>query len=348
MKFIRLPEEKERRLVFYLAMEEYLARYCEGGAFFVWQVEPTVIIGRNQVMAAEVNMEYCRENGVHVYRRKSGGGCVYSDRGNIMLSYITDGDDVPFLFESYLRRLALCLRNTGVMAEVSGRNDITVGGKKVSGNAFYSLHGRNVIHGTLLFSSCRDALERAITPSAGKLRSKGVSSVRQRVANLREIMASSEKGRRYSDIELFKKYIIGSFCDGERVLGEDEVRRIEEIEATYLDPVFLYGNDPACSYSYEMQVSGSGTLSVSVCLRHGAIEKVNLSGDYFQLHDGFEDALNARLCGVIPDRKSVRNALAGLDPGSFVCGLDIDMLASAFATVRNDDGVQDDVVRPCL
>ena len=73
-------------------------------------------------------------------------------------------------------------------------------------------------------------------------------------------------------------------------------------------------------------------------LRHGAIEKVNLSGDYFQLHDGLEDALNGRLCGVIPNRESIWNALAGLDPGSFVCGLDIDMLASAFAPVRNDGG----------
>ena len=86
MKNIVLPEIKDRSLAFYLAMEEYVARLVEGELFFVWRVNPTVIIGRNQDLEAEVNLDYCRKHGVEVVRRKSGGGCVYSDKGNIMIS----------------------------------------------------------------------------------------------------------------------------------------------------------------------------------------------------------------------------------------------------------------------
>ena len=99
MKHIVLPEVKDRSLVFYLALEEFVAREIEGEAFFVWRVDPTVIIGRNQDLEAEVNMDYCREHGVEVVRRKSGGGCVYSDKGNIMISYISGRGDVSEVFE---------------------------------------------------------------------------------------------------------------------------------------------------------------------------------------------------------------------------------------------------------
>ncbi len=327
MKLIRLPEERERRLVFYLAMEEYLARYTEGEAFFVWRVPPTVIIGRNQLMAAEVNLGYCREHGVQVYRRKSGGGCVYSDMGNLMISYVTSGDDVPFIFAGYMQRLALCLRRMGAEAEISGRNDILVGGRKVSGNAFYSLHGRNIIHGTLLFNSSTADLERAITPSESKLRSKGVASARQRVANLRDIFLTSDRGRRYADIGLFIQTLISGFCDeGETVLDREAVDVIAEIERTYLDPDFLYGHEPSGSLSESVSLPESGTLSVSVGLKGGRIRAVSLRGDYLQLKDGLEPALEKRLVGVSAREEEVSAALAGFDPGRFVRGLDVGTL----------------------
>lgn len=143
MTYISVPE-KERRLVFYLAMEEYVAAHlhtiladrADKEAFFMWQVSPTVIFGRNQVMEAEVNIPYCREHGVNLFRRKSGGGCVYSDKGNIMLSYITDTTDVAAAFEKYLDALSGYLSATGVNAYKSGRNDVMIDGKKVSAMPF--------------------------------------------------------------------------------------------------------------------------------------------------------------------------------------------------------------------
>ena len=106
MKHIILSDDRQRSLAFYLAMEEFVASNVEGEAFFVWQSEPTVIYGRNQVLENEVNMVYCKEHEVEVVRRKSGGGCVYSDKGNIMVSYVSERGVVSEVFERYLDALA--------------------------------------------------------------------------------------------------------------------------------------------------------------------------------------------------------------------------------------------------
>ena len=132
MKHVILPDIGQQSLSYYLAMEEKVAREIDDEAFFVWQSEPTVIIGRNQDLEAEVNLDYCTRHGVDVVRRKSGGGCVYSDKGNIMISYISRRGDVSEIFDRYLSELTACLRSIGLDAARSERNDVLVGGMKVS------------------------------------------------------------------------------------------------------------------------------------------------------------------------------------------------------------------------
>ena len=128
MKFITLPFTETRRLSFYLAMEEFVARRLdESDAFFMWQVEPTVIFGRNQVVENEVNLDYCREHGIHVVRRKSGGGCVYADMDNVMLSFITSGENVGFAFNRFINMVLLVLRKMGVEATGTAHNDVMIG-----------------------------------------------------------------------------------------------------------------------------------------------------------------------------------------------------------------------------
>ena len=234
MKHIVLPDIGERNLVFYLAMEEFVAEKFQDESFFVWQSGPTVIIGRNQDLEAEVNLDYCREHGVRVYRRKSGGGCVYSDKGNIMISYISRRGDVSSVFDRYLSELTSCLNALGLDAERSGRNDILVAGKKVSGNAFHMLPDRSIVHGTLLFSTDLDALEAAVNPPLEKLSRHGVASVRQRVRNLADYV--SETGLLHEaleSVETLEEHIVRSFCDGEIVLTEGDVKEIEAIERGY-------------------------------------------------------------------------------------------------------------------
>ena len=229
MKNIVLPNKKERSLAFYLAMEEYVAKIADGEAFFVWRVSPTVIIGRNQDLEAEVNLEYCRSHDVKVVRRKSGGGCVYSDMGNIMISYVSERGEVSEVFERYLSALTTCLRSLGLDAEKSGRNDVLVQGRKVSGNAFHQLPDRSIVHGTLLYDTDFDALETAIRPPVEKLVRHGVASVRQRVENLKTYLDQA----RVSSAEDLVEYLVRYFTDGEIVLTEADVRSIENLESHY-------------------------------------------------------------------------------------------------------------------
>lgn len=233
MKHIVLPDSDVRPLSFYLAMEEHVAA-AYGCGFFVWRVAPTVIIGRNQVLETEVNLPFCREHGINIVRRKSGGGCVYADMGNIMVSYITPQKGVDVVFKSFLEQYAGVLQSLGLPAVCTAHNDILVDGAKVSGNAFFSLPHGSIVHGTLLHSVDFDMLAKAITPTGEKLAKHGIQSVRQRVANL------SELGLELSPEELCD-VLIKAFCRGEELLNASDVMAIEEIEKSYTEPSFILG-----------------------------------------------------------------------------------------------------------
>ena len=223
MKYISLPDTQQRHLGFYLAMEEYVARHVdEPDAFFLWQVEPSVIYGRHQVVGNEVNLDYCREHGIRVYRRKSGGGCVYADRDNLMLSFITSGDNVGFAFNRFLNMLLLVLRKIGVEAVGTRHNDVLVDGKKVCGTACYHLDGHCIVHSTLLYDTCMPHMLNAITPSREKLEKKGVESVRQRIGLLKDYTMLT--------LDEVKVVIRETLCEGECRLTAENVSEIERIE----------------------------------------------------------------------------------------------------------------------
>ncbi len=190
---------------------------------------PTVIVGRNQVLENEVNMEYCAKHGVHIVRRKSGGGCVYSDKGNIMVSYVSGRGVVSAVFDRYLSAMTACLSSLGLPAEKSGRNDILVSGRKVSGNAFHQLPDRSIVHGTLLYDTDFEALEEAIKPPVEKLERHGVASVRQRVENLKGFMVNEK----VACIEDLENYLVEYFCDGEVKLTDEDVAAVERLENEY-------------------------------------------------------------------------------------------------------------------
>lgn len=238
MTEVLLPDSRDRRLTFFLAMEEYLARDVREEMVFLWQTGPTVIFGRNQDMAAEVNVPFCEERNIALVRRKSGGGCVYSDRGNIMISCITPDTDVRAVFGRFLGRLAGALSEIGLPAVVTEHNDILVDGRKVSGNAFYGLPQGSIVHGTMLYDLDVETMERALTPSGEKLARHAVASVRARVRNLREL---AEGVPQLASCEALRAWLAASLADGSRRLSPEEVLAIEEIEKQYTDPVFLYG-----------------------------------------------------------------------------------------------------------
>ena len=234
MKNVIIPSGPQRSLAFYLAMEEYMAREYSDDVFFTWRVPPTVIIGRNQVLENEVNLPFCRSKGIKVFRRRSGGGCVYADYGNIMLSYVSGRTDAPVLFDRYLSELASALSSLGLPAEKSGRNDILIEGRKVSGNAFQQLPSRSIVHGTLLYSADHEMMAEAIRPPLEKLGRHGVESVRQRVMNIADYISGTSDPR-ISDVESLENYMRKWFCEGEVLLTEEQLAGIERIEKEYIE-----------------------------------------------------------------------------------------------------------------
>jgi len=238
MRYIVLNEDQgTRRLSFYLAMEEYVARHIdEDDLFFMWQVRPTVIFGRNQSMENEVNIEYCRANNIEMYRRKSGGGCVYADMGNIMLSYISKEENVGLTFNRFINMILLVLRRLGVEATGTSHNDIMIGDRKVCGTAFYHLPGRSIVHSTMLYDTNMDHMLNAITPGPEKLEKKGIQSVRQRITLLKDYLTEAHHPK---SVGALKNFIRETLCEGEYVLSETEMAEVEQIEQTYLKEEFI-------------------------------------------------------------------------------------------------------------
>lgn len=234
MVYINLPEtHTNRRLSFYLAMEEYIARHVAvDDCFWMWQVEPSVIFGRNQLVESEVNVDYCREHDIAMYRRKSGGGCVYADRDNLMLSYVSLGDQVGLAFNRFVQMVLLVLRRMGVEAVGTSRNDVLIGDRKVCGTACYQVEGHSIVHSTLLYDTNMEHMTQAITPGPEKLQKKGIQSVRQRITLLKDYVSLT--------LEEVKTLIRQTLCDDTLLLSADEVAAIEELEAAYLREEFIH------------------------------------------------------------------------------------------------------------
>ena len=214
MKYVQLlPDGNDHRdVAFYLAMEEHLAKsvVCAGKEnelFFMWQVDSSVVYGRNQVLENEVNVDYCSEHGIKMFRRKSGGGCVYADRGNVMLSYITRNENVAFTYNKFMNMLLLVMRKLGLEAVGTSHNDVLIDNRKVSGTAFFHLPGCSIVHATLLYDTNMEHMVNAITPGPEKLQAKGIKSVRQRITLLKDYISLN--------IDELKDFIRETLCDGE-------------------------------------------------------------------------------------------------------------------------------------
>ncbi len=305
MIYVALPENfGERKLTFHLAMEEYVARKLpQNEYFFMWQVQPTVIFGRNQLIENEVNIDYCRNHHINTFRRKSGGGCVYADMSNIMFSYITPDENVSLTFTRYVEMVAETLRRLGVDAKASGRNDIMIGNRKVSGNAFYHIPGRSIVHGTMLYDTNMQNMVGAITPTDEKLVSKGIQSVRQHITLLKDHISL--------DIEEFKEFVKKDLCDSEITLSDNDIAGVEEIEKEYTTPEFIYGNNPRYNINRKGRIEGVGDFAVSLEMKNDIIHDIDVKGDFFLVGDigeGIIQPLKGKqlnpesLAAALPDR----------------------------------------------
>ena len=315
MKYILLPKpDTIHQLPFYFAVEEYVARhYTDDDYFMGWRVNPTVMLGRNQLIDNEVNTDYCKEHKIDIFRRKSGGGCIYADKGCIQFSYISRAINANEAFAAYMQRMADLLKGLKIDAQLSGRNDILINGTKVSGCAFYQLSNRSVLHNSLLFDTQLDHLSNALTPAKEKLQSKGVASVRQRVTNVAT----------YTQLDILNimDYIRQEMCGKEVIeLTEEDMKGIAEIEKELSSDDFVYGKNPKYSLVRKHRFEGVGTLEAHIELKNNIIGSINMVGDYFLLGDIDHDFLSL-LKGCEFTREAVEERLDGIDLSTIIRGL---------------------------
>ena len=315
MKYILLPKpDTIHQLPFYFAVEEYVARhYTDDDYFMGWRVNPTVMLGRNQLIDNEVNTDYCKEHKIDIFRRKSGGGCIYADKGCIQFSYISRAVNANEAFAAYMQRMADLLKGLKIDAQLSGRNDILINGTKVSGCAFYQLSNRSVLRNSLLFDTQLDHLSNALTPAKEKLQSKGVASVRQRVTNVATYTQL--------DILAFMDYVQQEMCGTEVLeLTEEDMKEVAEIEKELTSDEFVYGKNPKYSLIRKHRFEGVGTLEVHIELKNNIIGSINMVGDYFLLGDIDHDFLSL-LKGCEFTREAVEEILQSIDLSTIIRGL---------------------------
>jgi len=313
--YVLFPKEaRRRRAPFYLAAEEYIAQtFAEGDYLFSWQLAPTVVMGRNQVAHQEIDLDFCRREGIDIVRRKSGGGAIFADRGNVMWSLITGEASVETLFAEYASEVARALCKLGAPAEVSGRNDITLrGGGKVCGNAFYHLPHRNIVHGTMLYDTNSRLMQGALHPDKAKFEAKGVKSVRSRIALLKDYIPSG--------VDALREKLRPLLTDQEVLLSEKDIFQIEQLEQSYYAPAYLYGQATASDITRSARIEGCGKVELHITLRGSLISDIALRGDYFETADA-QTAFRQALIGATLTLESLKEVLARQHPERTIRGL---------------------------
>lgn len=258
--------------------------------FWLWQNAPAVIIGRNQSARAEVNLPYLEASGITLARRVTGGGAVYHDLGNLNYSIAGPTDELP----DAAQLMAETLRQLGVKADKSGRNDILVEGRKCSGYAKSIAGGRTLLHGTLMWDVDLVQLTESLKAPGSKLEAKGVASVRSRVVNLKPYLP-------YKTIEQFRDAIreILAGQDGEIKLTEAQKQAVGRLaDDRFRRPGWTLGKDPATRFNSSLKLP-CGTVEAHYTLKGGVFTELHFSGDF--IGEKPAEELAQRLIGLRPE-----------------------------------------------
>lgn len=305
-----------------LAIEEYALKTMDvdKDSFFLFYInEPSIIIGKNQNTIEEINTDFVESNGIHVVRRLSGGGAVYHDLGNLNFSFITKDDGDSFRnFKKFTQPIVDALKEMGVDAELSGRNDILAEGRKISGNAQFSTRGRMFSHGTLMFDTEIEAVVSALKVRKDKIESKGIKSIRSRVANIMEFLEEP------ITINEFRLKLLHSIFGGEEnvktvELTEQDWENIHALsKERYANWEWNYGKSPAFNMSHSERFPVGG-IDVRLQVKNSVIEDAHIYGDFFGLGDVSD--LESSLIGVTYEKNSIEEAIGHLDIPTYLGGI---------------------------
>ena len=313
-----------------LALEEVMTEQADAPFAMLWRNRPAVIVGRNQNACREFNAAYAREHGVAVVRRMTGGGAVYHDLGNLNFSifaFETDANRRYVDFAPFAGPVLAALRALGVKAELSGRDDILVDGRKVSGSAKRVHNGRILFHGTLLFDVDFEAMAAVLTPPQAKIEAKGVASVRARVANLKEFLPGLDREtfRQAMERELLRQFGL----KGPLPIMDNRVREAERTaDERYRSWEWNFGESPDFTFERTRRFP-CGTVTVHLDVHSGIIRRAAFRGDFFGSAPA--DELASLLSGCPHRADAVRAALSGADIGRYIAGLEPDSLADLLA-----------------
>ncbi|PKM41198.1 MAG: lipoate--protein ligase [Firmicutes bacterium HGW-Firmicutes-9] len=310
---------------FNFALEKYAMEELDIGSsyFLFWRTTPTLMIGRYQNTLAEINMAYAREHNVNIVRRVTGGGTIYTDPNGWQFSFIIrDPGEHRIEFSHFTKPILDALHSLGVDAQFSGRNDLTIEGKKFSGNAQYIRRDVVLHHGSLLFDTDLDALVRALNVADEKIIAKGIQSVRQRVTNIADYLPEKMTSLAFRDVML--SHLLRDMET--YTLTERDIRRIIEIrEAVFDQWSWNFGNDPQFNVMREGRFSG-GKLTAHVFVEGGCIKDIHFYGDFFA-KEGLEQ-LTSSLVGCRYEPTTIREALSRLQAQDYFYQISLDELFS--------------------
>jgi lipoate---protein ligase len=298
-----------------LAIEEFALRNLDiHETYLLFYInEPSIIIGKNQNTIEEINTKFVEENNIHVVRRLSGGGAVYHDLGNLNFSFITKDDGESFHnFKKFTFPVIEALNNIGVNAELSGRNDILVNGRKISGNAQFATKGRMFSHGTLLFDTNIDNVVAALNVKKDKIESKGIKSIRSRVANIREFLSEDLTIEQFKEILLRSIFNVSSIEDVPRYeLSDSDWEEIHRIsEERYKNWDWNYGKSPKFNLQHSRRFP-VGQIDIRLEVNKGIIENCKIYGDFFGVGDVAD--IEQLLIGKRYEKDEIAQALQSVD-----------------------------------
>ena len=291
-----------------MAFDEYALEQLplDEPLFYLWQNRAAVIIGLNQNIHAEVDLDYAREHDIAVARRITGGGAVYHDLGNLNYTIVGRSTDMERDYPEYARYMLHALQSLGVRAELSGRNDILVDGRKVSGYAKRVYKDRLMVHGTLMYDVDIDCLTRVLTPPTEKLESKGIASVKSRVLNLRDRLPQFENIGVLT--EALERYLSRQYQDAEYHLTASQLDEIQAIADTkFATTQWLYGRSPNNTITYAKRLP-CGNVAVHMDIKKGLIAQCTITGDF--LGNAPIAAIESLLQGCLYERAALQERLA--------------------------------------
>ena len=309
-----------------LALEEHVFENLDRSKeyFMLWQNFNSIIVGKYQNTAEEINQAFVDEQGIRVARRLSGGGAVFHDEGNLNYTLIVDQKSNPdFNFSLFVIPVIEALRELGVEADFTGRNDLTIGGRKFSGSSQYSKGGRIMHHGCIMLNSNLDRVKDALRVKQAKIESKSIKSVRSRVTTINGHAPSPIPMALFK--ETLKRHVMSGRDEGTRELTDADREAITRlVRDKYGTWEWNYGRSPACSIRRDARCAG-GLICAQMNVEHGRISDIRLSGDFFGNRDlpWLEEALT----GLSLD-DHLEEKLSALPIGEYIHGLSAEELAA--------------------